>query len=162
MNSIRKNDLAALATGTLFGAGLVVSGMTLPSKVIGFLDVLGGQWDPSLGLVMGGAIAVHAVVYRLIQGRPSPLLAERWSLPMREDIDSRLLFGAALFGIGWGLGGFCPGPGLVSLVAGASSSIVFVAAMLIAMLGTAKLETYLAGRSARNALSASNDESRPA
>lgn len=142
MNTSRKNELVSLATGTLFGAGLVVSGMTLPSKVIGFLDVLGGAWDPSLALVMGGAIAVHAVVYRLIQGRPSPLLAERWSLPTRKDIDSRLLFGAALFGIGWGIGGFCPGPGLVSLVSGSLSSIVFVAAMLLAMLGTAKLEAY--------------------
>ena len=142
MNSSRKNELASLATGTLFGAGLVLSGMTLPSKVIGFLDVLGGAWDPSLALVMGGAIAVHAVVYRLIQGRPSPLLAERWSLPTRKDIDSRLLFGAALFGIGWGIGGFCPGPGLVSLVSGSASSMVFVAAMLLAMFGTAKLEDY--------------------
>ena len=143
MNSSRKNELAALATGTLFGAGLVLSGMTLPSKVIGFLDAFGGQWDPSLALVLGGAIAVHAVVYRLIRGRRSPLIAERWSLPTRRDIDSRLLFGASLFGIGWGLGGFCPGPGLVSLVSGSASSLVFVATMLLAMLATAKLETYL-------------------
>lgn len=136
----RKGTLAALITGMVFGAGLVISGMTLPSKVIGFLDMFGGAWDPSLGLVMAGAIGVHALAYRLIRGRASPLWAERWSLPNRKDIDGRLLLGAALFGVGWGLGGFCPGPGIVSLVGGAVSSLVFVVSMLASMALTAKLE----------------------
>jgi uncharacterized membrane protein YedE/YeeE len=144
----RKNELVALIAGLLFGVGLVLSGMTLPSKVIGFLDVFSGGWDPSLALVMGGAIAVHAVVYRLVKGRASPILAGAWSVPSRKDIDSRLLFGASLFGLGWGLGGFCPGPGLVSLSAGASSSIVFVASMLGAMFAFGKWEEQLQHRKA--------------
>ncbi len=148
MSIQRKNELVALIAGLLFGVGLVLSGMTMPSKVIGFLDVFSGGWDPSLALVMGGAIAVHAVVYRLVKGRASPILARAWSVPSRKDIDSRLLFGAALFGLGWGLGGFCPGPGLVSLSAGASSSIVFVASMLGAMFAVGKWEEQLQHRKA--------------
>ena len=146
MTTARKHELVSLITGLFFGVGLVVSGMTLPSKVIGFLDVFSGHWDPSLALVMGGAITVHAVVYRIVKGRPSPILASAWSVPSRKDIDSRLLFGAALFGIGWGLGGFCPGPGLVSLSAGASTSIVFVASMLGAMFAVGKWEEQMQHR----------------
>lgn len=131
---------ASLGAGVTFGAGLVVAGMTDPSKVIGFLDVAGGAWDPSLALVMAGAIAVHGVAHRMVKGRPSPLFAERWSLPTRHDVDGRLVIGAALFGIGWGLGGLCPGPGIVSLAGGAASSAVFVATMFGASWLTAKLE----------------------
>lgn len=149
MSPQNRTRLAALASGSLFGGGLVLAGMTQPSKVIGFLDMFGGEWDPSLALVMAGAIGVHAVAYRLVKGRASPLWAERWSLPTRSDIDGRLLLGAALFGIGWGLGGFCPGPGLVSLVGAATSSVVFVVAMLAAMLATARVEDHLASRKAR-------------
>ena len=144
----RKNEIVALITGLLFGVGLVVSGMTLPTKVIGFLDVFGGQWDPSLALVMGGAIGVHAVVYRIVKGRSTPLFASAWSVPSRKDIHNRLLLGAALFGLGWGLGGFCPGPGLVSLSAGATTSIVFVVSMLGAMLAVGKWEEQLQHRKA--------------
>jgi uncharacterized membrane protein YedE/YeeE len=125
--------LGALAAGVLFGAGLVVSGMTLPSKVIGFLDVT-GRWDASLALVMVGAIGVHAVLYRLIRRRSSPLFDVRFHVPTRSDLDGKLVAGAALFGVGWGLGGFCPGPGLVSLAAGHGGAVVFVAAMVLGML----------------------------
>jgi uncharacterized membrane protein YedE/YeeE len=139
-----KTRLAALAAGVVFGGGLVLAGMTQPRKVIGFLDLFGGAWDPSLAVVMAGAIGVHAVAYRLVKGRPSPLWAERWSVPSRSEVDGRLLLGAALFGVGWGLGGFCPGPGLVSLVGGAASGVVFVTAMVTAMILTTRIEARIA------------------
>ncbi|MFZ4739185.1 MAG: DUF6691 family protein [Bradymonadia bacterium] len=144
----RRLNVAAALSGVLFGAGLVVSGMTLPTKVVGFLDAFGGAWDPSLALVMVGAIGVHAVVHRVFSGRPSPLWATRWSLPTRRDLDARLLLGAALFGLGWGIGGYCPGPGLVSLAGGALSSAVFVGTMLLGMWGTALVEDRTARRAA--------------
>ena len=150
----------ALVTGLLFGAGLVVSGMTVPDKVVGFLDMFGGAWDPSLALVMAAAIAVHAAAYRWIKGRPSPLWAQRWSLPTRQDIDGRLLLGASLFGVGWGLGGFCPGPGLVSLSGGAVSGAVFVVAMLASMLAAARVEAHLEERQ-RSAASSAQSSSAP-
>lgn len=140
MSTSSRQNAAALLAGVLFGVGLVLSGMTLPAKVISFLDFLGGAWDPSLALVMVSAIGIHTAVYHRIKGRASPLFAAKWSLPTRRDIDLRLVGGAALFGLGWGLGGYCPGPGVVSLVAGASSSIVFVGSMLIAMAITARVE----------------------
>lgn len=153
MSLARRTKMVALASGTLFGAGLVVAGMTRPDRVIGFLDMFGGTWDPSLALVMGGAIGVHALAYRLIKGRAAPLWAERWSLPTRSDIDGRLLLGAALFGIGWGLGGLCPGPALVSLTSAATSGVVFVVAMLLATYATARVEEHLArGPAARAAV----------
>lgn len=133
---------AALASGALFGLGLVLSGMTQPTKVIGFLDVF-GRWDASLALVMAGAIAVHLPAYRWIKGRSSPLFAERFTLPTRRDLDAKLLAGAALFGLGWGLGGFCPGPGVVSLGKGELSVGVFVAAMLIGSFTAARVEGVL-------------------
>ena len=121
-----------LLSGALFGAGLTLSGMTRPDKVIGFLDV-GGGWDPSLAFVMIGAIAVNFVAYRLLPRVPSPLFGGKFALPTRRDVDGRLIGGAALFGVGWGLGGFCPGPGLTSLVTGTSDVFVFVGAMLAGM-----------------------------
>lgn len=137
---------ASLVAGAVFSAGLVLAGMTQPTKVIAFLDVAGGAWDPSLGLVMAGAIGVHAVVFRALRGRASPLWADGWSLPTRADVDAKLLVGAAIFGLGWGLGGFCPGPGLVSLAGGFATSVVFVASMLGAMWVTARVEATLAAR----------------
>lgn len=128
-----KKTLSALAAGALFGVGLGVSGMTQPSKVMGFLDVA-GHWDPSLAFVMIGAIAVHFVLFRLIARRRSPLLDDRFHLPTRKDLDAKLVLGAAIFGVGWGLGGFCPGPGLVSSASGATTALVFVGAMLAGML----------------------------
>ncbi len=121
--------LAAFLAALLFGLGLGISGMTLPSKIIGFLDIA-GQWDPSLLFVMVGAIAVHAVSYRLIMRRSGPVLAPKFQVPSRREIDWRLVFGAAIFGAGWGLGGFCPGPALVGLVTLRSEVVVFVASMV--------------------------------
>lgn len=103
-----KPNVAAFGTGALFAVGLAVSGMTKPSKVIGFLDIA-GAWDASLAFVMVGAIAVHFVAHRVVMRRPSPLFDEEFHLPTRKDLDVRLILGAALFGVGWGLGGFCPG-----------------------------------------------------
>lgn len=145
----RATTAVALGSGALFGAGLAISGMTLPSKVIHFLDIFGGSWDPSLALVMVGAIAVHALVYRWVARRPSPLLASEWAVPKRQDIDARLITGSALFGVGWGLGGYCPGPGVVSLVSAAQTSIVFVGSMLVAMAIYSRAERHLLGRGQR-------------
>lgn len=145
MRRTHAQSVVALASGALFGLGLVLSGMTQPTKVIGFLDVF-GEWDASLMLVMAGAIAVHLPVYRLIQGRPSPLFAERFALPTRRDLDAKLLAGAVLFGVGWGLGGLCPGPGVVSLAGGGPSVAAFVAAMLLGIFATARLEAFLSRR----------------
>ena len=124
----------AFVSGALFGAGLTVSQMVNPAKVAAFLDVA-GDWDPSLALVMGGALAVTAVAYRLTLRRGAPLCAPEFRLPGASRIDARLIGGSAVFGIGWGLGGFCPGPAIASLGYGASSSLLFVAAMLLGMLG---------------------------
>ncbi|MEI8393514.1 MAG: DUF6691 family protein [Rhodospirillaceae bacterium] len=120
--------LAALLAGVLLGAGLALSGMTDPRVVIGFLDVA-GAWNPALALVMAGAVTVTFVGYRLVFRCGRPLLAESFSLPAPKAIDSRLLLGAALFGVGWGLAGYCPGPALASLSAGATGTLIFVAAM---------------------------------
>lgn len=129
-----RSVLLSLVVGVVFGIGLLLSGMTQPAKVVNFLDVL-GNWDPSLAFVMGGAIAVHFLAYRLVPRLPKPLWGVRWGLPTRRDIDMRLLVGAALFGAGWGLGGYCPGPALTSAVAGASSTLIFTGAMLAGMWG---------------------------
>lgn len=125
--------VAAFTAGVVFAIGLSVAGMTLPSKVIGFLDVT-GNWDPSLGFVMGGAVGVYAVAARLILRRPAPILEPRFELPTRKDIDARLLVGAAIFGVGWGLSGYCPGPAVVGLAKGALPTAIFVGAMLLGML----------------------------
>lgn len=135
----------ALVSGLLFGAGLVVSGMTQPTKVIGFLDLF-GAWDASLMLVMAGAIGVHFFAYRFIAKKSSPLFAAKFSVPSRRDIDAKLVVGALLFGAGWGLGGFCPGPGIVASASGATSVLVFVAALLAGTYATAKLEALAARR----------------
>jgi uncharacterized membrane protein YedE/YeeE len=134
-----KQGLVGLAAGVLLGFGLVLGGMTRPSKVIGFLD-FGGDWDPSLACVMLGAVSVHFLGYRVAHGRAAPLLADEFALPTRRQMDARLILGAAVFGIGWGLAGYCPGPGLVSLGAGSLGALVFVATMLVGMLATARAE----------------------
>jgi uncharacterized membrane protein YedE/YeeE len=121
--------LTTFLVGILFGLGLGLSGMTQPEKVIGFLDIF-GDWDPSLIFVMVGAIAVHMGSYRLIVKRPSPILHPKFLIPTRRDIDSPLIVGSGLFGIGWGLGGYCPGPGITSLSSGSMSALYFVGAML--------------------------------
>lgn len=132
MTRSRRLLALALAAGALFGLGLGVSGMTRPEKVLGFLDVT-GKWDPTLLFVMGGAVAVHFWAYRWIRGSAAPRLAERYLVPAGSPIDVRLCLGALLFGVGWGLGGYCPGPAIVSLATGSLSALVFVAAMFAGM-----------------------------
>jgi uncharacterized membrane protein YedE/YeeE len=123
--------LSGLA-GLLFGLGLVVSMMVNPAKVLAFLDVA-GAWDPSLALVMAGALAVTAAGYRWVLRQPQPWLSESFSLPTRREIDVPLIGGAALFGLGWGLSGFCPGPAVVAMVLAPGGAVPFVAAMLAGM-----------------------------
>lgn len=130
----RRGDVIALAAGALFGVGLVVSGMSRPSKVLGFLDVA-GAWDPSLAFVMVGAIGVYALLSRLVLRRKSPLFDDRFHVPPRKRaVDGRLLTGAAVFGAGWGLAGYCPGPAIVGTGTGGLAAVVFVAAMTCGML----------------------------
>jgi uncharacterized protein len=127
-----RHNVAAFVTGLIFGIGLLVSGMANPAKVLAFLD-LAGAWDPSLALVMGGAIAVGTVAFALAGRRERSLLGERMRLPTRRELDKPLILGSLGFGIGWGLAGFCPGPALVALGAGEVKALVFVAAMLAGM-----------------------------
>lgn len=124
--------LTSLLAGLVFGLGLIVSGMANPAKVLGFLDVT-GRWDPSLAFVMAGAIAVGAVAFALARRRTASLLGAPMRLPATRAIDRRLVIGSALFGMGWGIAGFCPGPALVSLGMGEVKGMVFVAAMLAGM-----------------------------
>jgi uncharacterized membrane protein YedE/YeeE len=113
--------------------------MTNPNKVIGFLDIF-GRWDPTLAFVMMGAVGTHAVLYRMITRRAAPVFAPRFSIPMRHDLDRALFLGSALFGVGWGLSGYCPGPVLASLLAGGPSALVFSAGMFAGMAGYGLLE----------------------
>ncbi|TDU24184.1 hypothetical protein DFR24_4448 [Panacagrimonas perspica] len=124
--------LVALASGTLFGMGLLLGGMTDPGKVIGFLD-LAGRWDPSLAFVMGGALCVTFPTFQLLRLRGRPLLGERFYLPTRKDLDAPLLGGAVLFGVGWGIAGLCPGPAIANLVFGSPEVLGFVVAMIAGM-----------------------------
>jgi len=124
--------LVNLALGLLFGIGLVISGMSNPAKVLNFLDFF-GTWDPSLAFVMGGAVLVAFIGYRLVLARQEPIAADRFDLPTRSDIDLRVLAGPAIFGIGWGLGGFCPGPALTALGLPAAGTAAFIPAMFIGM-----------------------------
>jgi uncharacterized membrane protein YedE/YeeE len=123
---------AALVCGTVFGLGLAISGMMNPTKVVGFLDVA-GSWDPTLFFVMGGALLVAVPAYRLILGRRHPVLNGGFSLPTKSRPDAPLIFGSALFGVGWGLVGFCPGPAVAAVVTGLPSVLGFVVAMLAGM-----------------------------
>ncbi|MDD0839001.1 YeeE/YedE family protein [Curvibacter sp. HBC61] len=133
--------LSAFGAGTLFAAGLVLSGMTQPAKVMGFLDlgaIAEGRWDPSLAFVMGGALMVTLLAFALTpptaaQPQRKPWLADRFQLPTRRDLDGKLITGAALFGVGWGLAGYCPGPALASLLTGGLDALAFVAALVAGM-----------------------------
>ena len=133
MTRTTASRLSEFIVGLLFGWGLLISGMTDPGKVIGFLD-LAGSWDPSLALVMGGAIAVGFFAFGMAKKRTRNFFGGALHLPTSRDIDKRLLLGALLFGAGWGLAGFCPGPGIVSMAAGQPKAVVFVVAMLAGML----------------------------
>lgn len=120
-------------SGLIFGLGLILAGMTDPRKVKGFLD-LAGAWDPSLALVMGGAIALGVVAFARAAGRQRAWTGDRMEMPSSRVVDRRLILGGLLFGVGWGIGGFCPGPALVALGSGMPEAAVFVAAMLAGML----------------------------
>ena len=126
--------VATFACGLLFGAGLMISGMTDPTKVLGFLDLF-GAWDATLALVMAGAVAVSSVGFAIARRRGAPVMAERSFWPTRTDIDAQLLIAGGLFGVGWGLVGLCPGPALVNLVGLSLPVIAFVVAMAIGMVG---------------------------
>jgi uncharacterized protein len=128
-----KRGSAAFLCGVVFGAGLILGGMTQPAKVIGFLDFT-GNWDASLAMVMIGAIGVHAIAYRLTMKRAAPVLADAFVIPTRNDLELNLIAGAALFGIGWGLGGFCPGPALTSIASGQLAPPLFVVGMMAGMI----------------------------
>jgi uncharacterized membrane protein YedE/YeeE len=130
--SAARHFMSALAAGALFGAGLTVSGMTDPQRVRGFLDLF-GQWDPTLAFVMGGAVLVMAVAWRLRKRMGHPLFAAQFVLPDRSDLDARLILGSALFGIGWGLAGLCPGPAIASLALSPAAVLPFIVAMLAGM-----------------------------
>lgn len=125
--------LVTVASGALFGIGLGMSGMTRPARIIGFLDVT-GSWDPSLVLVMVGAIAVYLPAYWIITRRKHPIMDVRFWLPTRTEIDTRLIIGASIFGIGWGIGGICPGPAIAAVGTGYAPYIVFAPAMALGMI----------------------------
>ncbi|MDX1491448.1 MAG: DUF6691 family protein [Pseudohongiellaceae bacterium] len=138
-----KNSIAALISGIIFGLGLAVSEMINPTRVINFLDIT-GTWDYTLALVMGGALAVTVIGFPLVMRRSHPLFTEKFHLPTRSDIDSSLLGGAALFGIGWGLAGLCPGPALAGLASLSPSIFMFVAAMIVGQIIGGKVQDMLA------------------
>jgi uncharacterized membrane protein YedE/YeeE len=137
--------LFQFAIGLTFGLGLLISGMSDPAKILNFLDIAAigsGNWDPSLVFVMAGAVAVTFVGYRWVLKQSRPLFAEHFHLPGKQELDIRIISGPAIFGLGWGLAGFCPGPAFTALGFGTSASVIFVAAMLAGML----LARWLANR----------------
>lgn len=126
--------LVALLAGALFGYGLSLSGMVDPARVLGFLDIASGHWDPSLMFVLGGAVCVAVFAVAIQRRLPKPVLDTQFHIPERTDLDARLVGGSLLFGIGWGLAGFCPGPALSALTTGLAPVLLFVAAMIAGML----------------------------
>lgn len=128
-----KIQAGALLAGVLFGLGLAVSQMVNPEKVLAFLN-LSGDWDPSLALVLAAALAVSAIGYRLAIRRDAPLLADAFRLPSRTDLDAKLFGGAAIFGVGWGLAGYCPGPAISAVALGTWEPFVFIAALALGSL----------------------------
>ena len=134
--------ISAFVCGLIFGVGLILGGMTNPANVLGFLD-LAGAWNPSLALVMGGAVMVATGAFFVARQRATSLLGAPMQLPTNRDLDPRLLLGSALFGAGWGLGGFCPGPAIVALGAGLPEAVTFVTAMLVGMLAFEVINRFL-------------------
>jgi hypothetical protein len=128
-----RHNLPPLLSGSLFGAGLALGGMTDPARVRGFLDLF-GKWDPTLAFVMGGAVLVMALAWQVQRHMARPLFGAAFALPDRTDLTARLIAGSALFGVGWGIAGLCPGPGLAALVIAPGSAAIFVVAMLAGML----------------------------
>ncbi|MCK9554147.1 DUF6691 family protein [Aquamicrobium sp.] len=135
----------ALLIGAIFGSGIAISGMASPAKVLNFFDVA-GAWDPSLAFVMGGALAVAFVGYRLVLKRPAPLFDVKFHLPTRRDIDAELVGGSALFGIGWGIAGFCPGGSVPALGLGEPDALVFVVSMLAGIMIARGLRRWMETR----------------
>lgn len=140
-SNLAKQNAVSFVVGFLFAIGLAISGMTQPQKIIDFLNPWG--WDSSLLFVMLGAVGVHFVSYRLIRKRHSPILDSKWHVPARDDITVRLIVGSAIFGIGWGIAGYCPGPALTTLPSGDFRSVLFVGSMIFGMLLFRKTEPYL-------------------
>jgi uncharacterized membrane protein YedE/YeeE len=149
--------LAQFFIGLIFGLGLVLSGMSDPAKVLNFLDLAGigsGSWDPSLAFVMAGAVTVTFVGYQWVLKRPGPLFGEKFHLPTSRELDVRIVAGPAIFGLGWGLAGFCPGPALTALGFGTRASAIFVAAMIAGMM----LARWLANRSSLSRIATPIDQ----
>ena len=136
-----KRSLSAFLAGLIFGLGLTVSQMIDPSKVLAFLDVF-GAWDPTLAVVMASALVTTALGYRLVLRQPAPLFEPRFLVPTRRDIDARLILGAGLFGVGWGLAGYCPGPAIAGLGLGMLKTMVFCGAMVAGMLLFSLMDRY--------------------
>lgn len=135
--------LISILSGILFAAGMLISGMVAPVKVLAFLDIF-GDWDPSLAFVMGGALMVFLPTYHLlIKKRTTPLAAERFNTPAKSKIDAHLILGASIFGVGWGLAGLCPGPAITSISSGSSDILLFVVAMLTGMWLMPKVSSLL-------------------
>jgi uncharacterized membrane protein YedE/YeeE len=148
--------LVQFVIGLIFGLGLLVSGMSDPAKVLNFLDLGGiraGTWDPSLAFVMAGAVAVTFIGYKFVLKRQQPVFAEKFHLPGQADLDLRIILGPAIFGVGWGLVGFCPGPALTALGFGAPAALLFVAAMLAGMV----LARWIANRPSLSGLATPAD-----
>lgn len=139
--------VSATAIGLVFGVGIVISGMANPAKVLNFFDIF-GNWDPSLVLVMASALGVTFIGYRFVLKRPAPKFDRTFHLPARKDIDAPLLVGSALFGIGWGIAGFCPGGAIPALGSGETSPLIFVAAMVAGILAATALRSAFARRAA--------------
>ena len=146
----RAQPFFALVSGTLFGLGLGISGMANPAKVLGFLDVA-GAWDPTLALVMLGALTVTTPAFRYVLKLRHPWFAPGFALPTKTDLEPRLITGAALFGVGWGLAGFCPGPALTALVSGNGAVYAFVGAMLVGFLIHDRVDQWMRLRGPLNA-----------
>lgn len=140
-------NIVGLLAGALFGFGLAIAQMTNPAKILHFLDFY-GAWDPTLALVLAGAVLVTGISFRFILKRPKPILESQFHLPSSRAIDTRLVAGAAIFGIGWGLGGYCPGPGVAAIAGGLWAPLVFVAGLILGTLG----HRWLQGRQAEGVL----------
>jgi len=140
-----KLGLNALLVGFLFGSGLVISGMTQPQNILNFLDIF-GSWDPSLGFVMVGAIGTHALIYRFLKHRKAPLLDTHFRWPTKTTLDKKVIFGSLIFGMGWGLAGYCPGPALTSLGSLQKNPFLFVVCMILGMLLYRFTEKFIFGQ----------------
>ena len=133
MKNLLKQDVLALISGTIFGVGLGLSQMIDRQRVLGFLDIA-GDWDPTLIFVLAGAVTFTVVAFRFVLRRKTPLIGDKFWVPKRHDVDWKIVTGAAIFGIGWGLSGYCPGPGIVALVLGRWNPVLFVFSLAVGML----------------------------